>query len=45
MLAENSLIEKSEISSSAFVTVTQAGSVVEVQYMEKNEPCSNNKKD
>lgn len=35
MLAENSLIEKSEISSSAYVTVTQAGSVVEVQYMEK----------
>ena len=35
MLAENSLIEKSDISSSAFVTVTQTGSIVEVQYMEK----------
>ena len=35
MLAENSLIEKSDISSSAYVTVTQAGSVVEIQYMEK----------
>lgn len=35
MLAENSLVEKSEISSSAFVTVTQTGSIVEVQYMEK----------
>lgn len=35
MLAENSLIEKSDISSSAYVTVTQAGSIVEVQYMEK----------
>lgn len=35
MLAENSLIEKSDISSSAYVTVTQTGSIVEVQYMEK----------
>ena len=35
MLAENSLIEKSDISSSAYVIVTQAGNVVEVQYMEK----------
>lgn len=35
MLAENSLIEKSDISTSAYVTVTQTGSIVEVQYMEK----------
>jgi virulence-associated protein VapD len=35
MLAENSLIEKSDISSSAYVTVTQTGSIVEIQYMEK----------
>lgn len=35
MLAENPLIEKSDISSSAYVTVTQTGSIVEVQYMEK----------
>jgi hypothetical protein len=35
MLAENSLSEKSDISSSAYVTVTQTGSIVEVQYMEK----------
>ena len=35
MLAENSLIEKSDISSSAYVTVTQTGSIIEVQYMEK----------
>lgn len=35
MLVENTLTENFEISSSSYVTVTQTGSIIEVQYMEK----------